>query len=248
MTNRSVLIIAGTDSSGGAGLLRDTAVAADLGLRVKCAVTAVTAQTNGSVAQSLPMPADIVSAQLNASLADQPPDAVKIGMLGNAEVVLAVASALKGRDLPIVLDPVLASTSGAALLTPDGMAAMIEHLFPLCTLVTPNLSEAAALTGAQNGGDLLWQAEKLRGFGAKAVLIKGGHGQGRLSTDTLFDADGTLSLSAPRLSLSRRGTGCTLSTAIACFLASGHDQRQACDAAKRFTHDWIAAAGAPDSS
>lgn len=248
MATRSVLIIAGTDSSGGAGLLRDAAVAGDLGHLAKCAVTAVTAQTNRSFAQSLPMTADIVAAQLNASLADQQPDAVKIGMLGNAEVVLAVASALKGRDLPVVLDPVLASTSGAALLTLEGVAAMIEYLFPLCTLVTPNLSEAAALTGVGGDGDLVRQAGKLRGFGAKAVLIKGGHGQGRQSTDTLFDADGTLPLSAPRLAASRRGTGCTLSTAIACFLASGHDLRQACDAAKQFTHDWIAAAGAPDNS
>ena len=191
------------------------------------------------------MPANIVVAQLNAVLADEPPDAVKIGMLGNARIVMAVASALKGRDIPVVLDPVLASTSGTTLLTRDGVAAMIEHLFPLCTLATPNLSESAALTGV---GDLVRQARKLRGYGAKAVLIKGGHGQGRLSTDTLFDADGTLPLYAPRLAASRRGTGCTLSTAIACFLASGHDPRQACDAAKRFTHGWIAAAGAPSNS
>ncbi len=241
MTNRSVLIIAGTDSSGGAGLLRDTAVARDLGIQAKCTVTAVTAQTNQTVARNLPMPADIVAAQLNATLADQPPDAVKIGMLGNAGVVIAVASALKGRDIPVVLDPVLASTSAAALLTPDGVAAMIDHLFPLCTLVTPNLSEAAALTGVGDEDDLARQAEKLRGFGAQAVLIKGGHGQGRLSIDTLFDAHGTLPLSAPRLAASRRGTGCTLSTAIACFLASGRELRPACEAAKRFTHRWMAA-------
>lgn len=247
MASRSVLIIAGTDSSGGAGLLRDTAVARDLGVHARCVVTAVTAQTDRAVAQSLPMPADIVAAQLNAGLAD-PPDAVKIGMLGDAGTVLAVASALKGRNIPVVLDPVLASTSGAALLTPEGVTAMIEHLLPLCRLVTPNLSEAVALTGAGNGGDLARQAEKLRGFGAEAVLIKGGHGRGHLSTDTLFDAHGILPLSAPRLAAIRRGTGCTLSTAIACFLASGQNLRQACDAAKRFTHNWMAAAQTPDNS
>lgn len=235
----SILIIAGTDSSGGAGLLRDIAVARDLGVRARCAVTAVTAQTDRAVDLSLTMPADIVAAQLNAGLADDPPDAVKIGMLGTAGIVMAVASALSGCKIPVVLDPVLAATSGGGLLTPDGVAAMIEHLFPLCDLVTPNLSEAAALTGT--GKELLQQADRIRGMGAKAVLIKGGHGQGRLATDTLFDGQGELSLSAPRLAGARRGTGCTLSSAIACFLASGQDMRQACEAGKRFTHRWLAA-------
>lgn len=248
MAARSVLTIAGSDSSGGAGLLRDVAVTRDLGLHARCVVTAVTAQTDRGVAQSLPMPAGLVAAQLETGLEEQPPDAVKIGMLGNEQIVMAVASALKGRDIPVVLDPVLAATSGRALLTADGVAAMIAHLLPLCTLVTPNLSEAAALTDTGDDSDLARQAGKLRGFGAQAVLIKGGHGHGRLSTDTLFDADGTLPLSARRLAASRRGTGCTLSTAIACFLASGRDLRQACDAAKRFTHRWLAAGETPDAS
>lgn len=239
-----ILIIAGTDSSGGAGLSRDIAVARDLGVRARCVVTAVTAQTERAVDQSLTMPADIVAAQLKTGLAGDPPQAVKIGMLATAEIVMAVAAALSGRNIPVVLDPVLAASSGGALLTPEGAAAMIEHLFPLCALVTPNLSEAAALTGLGDGtgNRLQQQADRIRGFGAGAVLIKGGHGQGRLATDTLFDGHGRLPLSAPRLAGSRRGTGCTLSTAIACFLASGKDLRQACDAAKRFTHRWVAAA------
>lgn len=245
MRRSDVLIIAGTDSSGGAGLLRDIAVTRDLGIQARCAVTAVTAQTDHAVAQSLYTPADLIAAQLTASLSGTPPNAIKIGMLGNADSVMAVASTLRGRNIPVVLDPVLASTSGAALLTPEGVAAMIRYLLPLCALVTPNLSEALALTGPADDTPA-HQADRLRSFGVDAVLIKGGHGQGRLSTDILFDGQGKQLFSARRLPGTRRGTGCTLSTAIACFLASGKDLRQACDAAKRFTHRWISAAGTAD--
>ena len=245
MRRPDVLIIAGTDSSGGAGLLRDIAVTRDLGIQARCAVTAVTAQSDKAVAQSLSMPPGLVAAQLAASLSDTPPSAIKIGMLGNADSVMAVASALRGRDIPVVLDPVLASSSGTALMTRDGVAAMIERLLPLCALVTPNLSEASALAGPADDTPAL-RAGRLRSYGADAVLIKGGHGRGRLSTDILFDGHGQQLFSAHRLPGTRRGTGCTMSTAIACFLASGKDLRQACDAAKRYTHRWISAAETPD--
>lgn len=245
MRRVGVLIVAGTDSSGGAGLLRDIAVARDLQCHARCAVTAVTAQTDRAVTTSQPMPAALVAAQLVAALADRPPGAIKIGMLATAEIVMTVADALKGCDVPVVVDPVLAASSGTALLTPDGVDALTHHLLPQCTLITPNLSEAAALCDPADDTPAR-QADRLRRLGAQAVLIKGGHGQGHLSTDTLFAGEGQQAFSAPRLAVTRRGTGCTLSTAIACYLASGRDLRQACDAAKRYTHRWIAAAGTPD--
>lgn len=242
---RSILIIAGTDSSGGAGLLRDAAVARDLGLGTRCAVTAVTAQTNRAVAASAAMPANLVTSQLAGALSGPSPDAVKIGMLGNAGIVRAVADALTGYPGPVVLDPVLASSSGRVLLTPGGIDAMRETLLPLCTLVTPNLTEAGALTGSRA---LRQQADRLRDLGAAAVLIKGGHGQGADSTDYLYDKAGQLPLSAPRLARGKRGTGCTLAAAIAGYLALGHTLRDACRAGKSYTHKWMAESGVSPSA
>ena len=235
---KHILVIAGTDSSGGAGLSRDIATASGFGIGVRPVVTAVTAQTDGALVMAQPMPTDLVQRQIDTALSAGPPAAIKIGMLAAAEIAVTVARALTGCPAPVVLDPVLASSSGGALFTGGNLA----PIFPLVTLLTPNLNEAARLTGtdvAQDDGAIAAQAMRLRSQGVGAVLIKGGHGTGAGSTDHLFDAAGHAQFSAPRLQQGRRGTGCALATAIACRLALGDDLRLACGRAKDHIHGWI---------
>ena len=233
-----VMIIAGTDSSGGAGLARDTIVAGMLGFQVSPVVTAVTAQTNSTVTKIALMAPDMVVAQIKAALECAAPQAIKIGMLGSQRIAEAVAETLALRPAPIVLDPVIRSSSGTRLLSgelPAGLGALAD-------LVTPNLPEAAILTGrntAQSDAEIARQARILMARGIRAVLIKGGHGRGTTSVDHLFDDTGHEQYSAPMLSTGKRGTGCTLATAIACYLAQGQNLSSACHLAKCFTHRWL---------
>lgn len=233
-----VMIIAGTDSSGGAGLTRDTAVASMLGLDVSPVLTAVTAQTNAAVAEAVLMAPEFVAAQIETSLASHVPKAIKIGMLGSQSIAEAVADTLARTLIPIVLDPVIRSTSGGRLISgrfPDRLSALAD-------LVTPNLHEAAIMTDREVARDTLeiaMQARMLRMQGFRAVLIKGGHGDGVNSVDHLFDGSGHRQFIAQRLATNKRGTGCTLATAIACHLASGRNLSSACDLAKSFTHFWL---------
>jgi hydroxymethylpyrimidine/phosphomethylpyrimidine kinase len=230
----SILVIAGTDSSGGAGLSRDMAVATELGFAVKPVVTAVTAQSNDAVRRVELIDADLVKAQIAAALEDDAPAAVKIGMLGDEAVVEAVADALKGCDVSIVLDPVIASSSGAQLLSDDGIAALKERLLPLVTLVTPNLPEAEILE-PQSLHDL-----------CGAVLLKGGHGQGDVLKDVLTQGQCETVFTAKKQAFTPRGTGCTLSTAIACGLADGLALEAAVRRAHRFVQNWIRGLQAAD--
>lgn len=233
-----ILIIGGTDSSGGAGLTRDTAAASALGVGVAPVVTAVTAQTHSEVAKIVPIPPDVVAAQIHAALHAGSVKAVKIGMLGSNEIAETVAAALKRTAVPVVLDPVLKSSSGARLLS----GGLPEALICLADLITPNLLELAALTGhgvAQDERDIAFQSGELRAAGARAILVKGGHGGGEWSTDYLFACTGSEHFTAPRLAVNKRGTGCTLATAISCFLALGHDLSTACGRAKTFIHTWL---------
>lgn len=227
LKTRSILVIAGTDSSGGAGLSRDIAVAAELGFALKPVVTAVTAQSNEAVRRVELVDADLVKAQIAAALEDDAPTAVKIGMLGDATVVRAVTDALQGRDLPIVLDPVIASSSGAQLLSDDGIAALKESLLPLVTLVTPNLPEAEIL-----GGKRLHNS-------CRAVLLKGGHGEGDVLRDVLTDGQRETVFKAQKQAFTPRGTGCTLSTAITCGLANGLALEAAVRQAHHYVQNWI---------
>ena len=234
---KSVLVIAGVDSSGGAGLNRDVETLARLGVRAQCAVTAVTAQTDAQVCEQLLMPAPLVRAQIETALVTRRPGAVKVGMLGNADIVTAVAAALPPRaQLPLVIDPVLCASSGAALLDAAGRGALLEMLLPGATLITPNIPEAAALLGepqASGEAQLLRQARALLARGAAAVLLKGGHGGGAQSSDLLLMQDGAPRwLRAPRQTGARRGTGCVLASAIAAALASGVELPTACTRAK----------------
>lgn len=235
----AVLVIAGSDSSGGAGIARDLKVLSDLGCAALCAITAVTAQTHGRVISVHHVPPEVVRSQIRAALESTPVGAIKIGMLGTAATVSAVADSLPaGGNIPIVLDPVLLSSSGGVLLDEGGRAQMRARLFPHTALLTPNLPEAASLCGTTPGADretLLEQAQSLLAMGVRAVLLKGGHAAGEEAVDLLLTADGTPQwLTSPRLSASRRGTGCALATAVAAGLAGRSSLEAACRAAKRY--------------
>ncbi len=237
-----ILLVAGTDSSAGAGLFRDQRVALDLGVECTFAVTAVTAQTDAGVKDVALLSPRTVSAQIEAAFEGGPVDAIKIGMLGNAEIVAAVADALGAVACPVVLDPVLQSTSGAELLDGVGVEVMLRDLLPLVRVVTPNLPEFERLTrSAGRTAAARERAGMLLGAGAGAVLVKGGHGSGPLCTDILHDRCGTIRYSSPRRARGRRGTGCTLSTAIACLLGQGMDLPSAVQMAKDYTARWISA-------
>jgi hydroxymethylpyrimidine/phosphomethylpyrimidine kinase len=230
MTRPAVLVIAGSDSSGGAGLARDLAVAAEFNVRAVMAITAVTAQTDNKVELVQVLPPKMVRAQIESALGSCEVGAVKIGMLGNAATVAVVAGCLAQlQNVPIVLDPVLASSSGAVLLDGAGRRAMLKKLFPMVTLLTPNMMEASILLSAVD--------EYLLGFGPQAILLKGGHGGGEWSVDLLLEmGQAPVEFSAPRIPAALRGTGCALSTAIAVGLAKGSTLLESCRVAK--DHVW----------
>jgi hydroxymethylpyrimidine/phosphomethylpyrimidine kinase len=235
-----IIVIAGTDSSGGAGLTRDTAVANTLGFGVFPVITAVTAQTHSGVTGIAAMSADFVKQQLDAACASGSFRAIKIGMLATADIAECVAEWLSRCSVPTVIDPVLKASSGGTLMS-DGLQA---GLLSQADLLTPNLLEAAALTGrpvARTTADIAVQANIILSGGAKAVLIKGGHGAGDEAVDHLFETSGHRQFSAPRLETGKRGTGCTLATAIACQLAAGHELAHACHAAKDYVQTWLRA-------
>ena len=237
-----VLVIAGSDSSGGAGLLRDARVFADFGVDVSCAVTAVTAQTHHGVAASYVLSAELVRQQIQAALDAAPVNAIKIGMLGNAPVVAAVVETLPDHpSVPIVLDPVLASSSGTRLLDNQGLRLLKERLLSRCTLITPNLAEAAALleaTPASSAAEMVAQANDLLRLGSPHVLLKGGHAGGDESVDVLATSGEVPTLlRARRVDATLRGTGCALSSAIAAMLAVGESVTSACRRGKEYV--WV---------
>jgi hydroxymethylpyrimidine/phosphomethylpyrimidine kinase len=241
------LTIAGSDSGGGAGIQADLKTFAALGTYGTSAITAVTAQNTLAVTAIHPVPPEIIIAQLDAIFADFAPAAIKIGMLGGSAAVAAV-SAFFDRHGPqtIVLDPVMVATTGALLLPDDARDAFVHCLLSRARLVTPNLPEAAALTGrpiATDETEMIVQARAMLRVGAQAVLIKGGHGRGVESIDVLVDAAGTTRLSAPRLCVGElHGGGCTLSAAIAAGLARGKSLADAVGEAKSYVWDAMAAA------
>lgn len=240
----AVLVIAGSDSSGGAGIGRDVAVLTDFGCEALCVLCAVTAQTHEQLVSVHHVPPQVVRAQIGAALRSAPLGAIKIGMLGSAATVSAVADSLPpGGTVPIVLDPVLVSSSGGVLLDEAARADMRARLFPLATLLTPNVPEAASLCGtapAASREALLAQARSLLATGARAVLLKGGHAEGPESVDLLLTAQGApVWLSSPRLEARGRGTGCALASAIAAGLASGATLEEACRRAKHYVLDML---------
>lgn len=240
------LTIAGSDSGGGAGIQADLKTFAALGVYGASVITALTAQNTKGVAAIHQVPADFIAAQLDAVFADFDIAAVKIGMLGDVRAIEAVAAGLdrhKARN--VVLDPVLAATSGTTLLRADAIE-VLWTLVARARLITPNLIEAAALLGAPLAGDeeaMRTQAEGLRARGAAAVLIKGGHGAGPESVDLLVEAGGCTRFAAPRIAAKNtHGTGCTLASAIAAGLARGETLPDAVRRAKDYIGGAIAAA------
>lgn len=223
---KRLLIIAGSDSGGGAGIQADIKTADAFGVYAMTAITAVTVQNTRGVKAVHLVPPAIVSAQIAATLTDIGADAIKIGMLGSAANVKAVALALKrhAKKIPVVLDPVMISTSGHRLLAPSAVAAMTKELFPLAALVTPNIPEAKALAHLKSAkrDDAEAAGRKLMAMGAGAALIKGGHATKSTIDDVLVWKSGVEVYAFPRIRTKHtHGTGCTLSTAIACGLAEG---------------------------
>lgn len=238
----NVLSIAGSDPGGGAGIQADLKTFAALGCHGMAAITALTAQnTQGVSGIHLPPPA-FVAAQIAMVFADIEVAAVKIGMLGSRAIVEATADALAGRpDLPIVLDPVLVATSGASLGDAAVIDAMRRRLFPLATLVTPNRAEATRLSGVETlttRGAIEAAARRLNAEGPASWLIKGGHGDGATSDDMLLVGGDVTWFSSPRVATrNTHGTGCTLSAAIAAFLAKGCGLNEAIAQAKAYLDD-----------
>jgi hydroxymethylpyrimidine/phosphomethylpyrimidine kinase len=237
------LTIAGSDSSGGAGIQADLKTFAAFGVYGASVITTLTAQNTRAVSGIHEVPADFVTAQLNAVFDDLDIAAVKIGMVGQLSTIEAIAAALSKRRLAhVVLDPVMVATSGDRLLSADAIKRLRERLIPLASLITPNLPEAAALLEEAVASDetaIAGQGKRLLASGARAVLIKGGHGQGRESIDYLFSGDNVIALPAPRIpTANTHGTGCSLSSAIAAGLAKGETLETAVRGAKT----WISAA------
>ncbi len=243
-----VLSIAGSDSGGGAGIQADLKTAAAMGCYGMTAITAITAQNTQGVRAIHALPPELLAQQIDAVVEDIGVDAVKIGMLHDAAVVRVVAAALRRHRLRcVVLDPVMVATSGDRLIADDTAAVLVQELFPLSTLVTPNLDEAAMLLGRPIDAvaQLDAAARDLLALGAPAVLLKGGHLPGAEVVDVLLQASAP---DAPRHwqdsripSRNTHGTGCTLSTAIACELALGRPLAEAVDRARRYVQQALAA-------
>lgn len=237
----TVLTIAGSDSSAGAGIQADLKTFAALGVYGTSAITAVTAQNTLGVTAVHEMPPGIVAAQIDAVVTDIHPDAVKTGMLASAPIVEVVAAAIAERDLPnLVVDPVMVAKGGDRLLREDAVAALREFLLPLATVVTPNLPEAEALAGRAiaSDEDAHRAAEAIVRMGAGAVVIKGGHREGEQAVDLLYDGDTFREFTAPRVeTTSTHGTGCTFASAIAACLALGRTLAEAVGEAKEYLTD-----------
>lgn len=238
----SALTIAGSDSSGGAGIQADLKTFTALGVYGASVITALTAQNTRGVTAIHSVPPDFITAQFNAVAEDLDIRAVKTGMLGDAATVNVVASLLAGHPgIPVIVDPVMVATSGDSLLQPDAVAAVATRLLPLATLATPNLHEAARLLNqplSMSLADTERQAVALLALGPSAVLVKGGHGDGQFAVDVLATAAGLQHFSRPRIdTLNSHGTGCTLSAAIAANLVIGLPLDAAIAAAKSFVWD-----------
>lgn len=244
---KAVLSIAGSDSSGGAGIQADIKTIAAHGLFAETAVTALTAQNTLGVAGVHNADPAFVAAQIDAVFEDIRPDAVKVGMVSSAGIIEAIAERLRAWEARnVVVDPVMVATSGARLIDEEAVAALTGSLVPLADVITPNLPEAAVLAGVPVEGDAsMLEAARLiaaRAGGRTAVLVKGGHAQGA-ADDVLVAPDGSHEwFRAPRIATrNTHGTGCTLSSAIACGLAAGAPLAQAVADAKAYVRGALSA-------
>ena len=243
MTTPVALTIAGSDSSGGAGIQADLKTFAALGVYGASVITALTAQNTKGVSGIHLVPADFVTAQIDAVFGDLDVQAVKIGMVAQLATIDAIAAGLaRWSPKQVVLDPVMVATSGDRLLPAEAVEALRSKLIPRASLITPNLPEAAALLDeavASSEAAIERQGQRLLALGCRAVLIKGGHGQGAESIDYLVNGSGTVALRAARIATKNtHGTGCSLSSAIAAGLTKGEDM----ETAVRHAKTWISAA------
>jgi hydroxymethylpyrimidine/phosphomethylpyrimidine kinase len=243
MTPPIALTIAGSDSSGGAGIQADLKTFAALGVYGASAITALTAQNTTGVTGIHQVPPDFVAAQIDAVFGDLDVKAVKIGMVAQRTTIDAIVAGLeRWSPKQVVLDPVMVATSGDRLLPNEAVEALRSKLIPRASLITPNLPEAAALLdepAASSEAAIESQGKRLLALGCPAVLIKGGHGQGPESIDYLISDNGVIALTAPRIDTKNtHGTGCSLSSAIAAGLAKGEDM----ESAVRHAKAWISAA------
>lgn len=245
----SALSIAGSDPSGGAGIQADLKTFSALGVYGAAAVTAVTVQNTMGVKYVHSVPAQVVYDQIVAVMEDLHPDAVKIGMVNDAATLDAIINALtECRPTFLVVDPVMVSSSGKMLMSSDALTLLEKRLLPMTDLLTPNIPEASVLTGMSpvSANDVESAARAILAYGTRSVLIKGGHASGCVKTDILFSVvDGNVSLneySAPAVaSRNTHGTGCTLSSAIAAFVARGNNIVEAVGKAKRYLTSALAA-------
>lgn len=240
---KKILTVAGSDSCGGAGIQADLKAITLLGAHGLSVITALTAQNTQGVFGVHPVPVEFIGAQWDAVVADVTIDAVKSGMLWNAQVISTVAEKLRRSKIPIkVFDPVMVSKSGAALLKKDGRAALVRELLPLSSIVTPNIPEARILSGCaiRTTRDMEVAARQIHRMGAGCVLIKGGHRRGA-AIDVLFDGGKMYQLSTPRIAtVHTHGTGCTLASAIAVELTRSDSMLDAVTKAKEFVAKAIA--------
>ncbi|HET7755454.1 MAG TPA: bifunctional hydroxymethylpyrimidine kinase/phosphomethylpyrimidine kinase [Anaeromyxobacteraceae bacterium] len=237
------LTIAGSDSGGGAGIQADLRTFAAHGVHGASAITAVTAQNSVRVAAYAALDPAMVVAQIETVAIDMPIAALKTGMLANRAIINAVAGAI-GRiaNGPVVVDPVMVAKSGDRLLVPEAERAYVERLFPIATIITPNLEEAEALLDrpVRSVAAMRDAARDLRALGPRAVLVKGGHLYDGTSTDVLCDGDDVLDLPAERIETEHtQGSGCTLSAAICARLALGETLRDAVRGAKAYVSDAV---------
>jgi len=240
-----ILAIAGSDSGGGAGIQADIKTISALGGYAMTAVTAITAQNTLTVSQVHAVPPDIVTAQIRAVIDDIGIDAIKTGMLATPDLVDAVADALISVSVPLVVDPVMVATAGASLSSGPAVQRLVARLFPRAWLVTPNLPEAAALTGfdIRTRDDMERAARAIMAMGPKAVLVKGGHLDGPMIADLFWSAAGAMWWEDTKIETKNtHGTGCTLASAIATGLGQGLTMETAIARARRYVRRAILSA------
>ena len=236
---RTALSIAGSDSGGGAGIQADLKAFARCGVHGMTAITAITAQNTVGVEAVMPIPPEMIVAQVEAVASDIRIDAVKVGMLADEQTIDAVLDALDLLDeAPVVVDPVMVAESGASLLDPNAKAALIERVLPRATIVTPNLLEARSLSGLGDGASAVELAEAVLALGPGAVVVTGGHSDD--GADLLLDPGGAIRIEGPRYPAgSSHGSGCTHSAALAAFLARGHELVEAAHWAREIASEAV---------
>ncbi|MDA8889117.1 bifunctional hydroxymethylpyrimidine kinase/phosphomethylpyrimidine kinase [Hellea sp.] len=240
-----VLIIAGSDSSGGAGVQADIKTCAAFGVYTSTAITAITAQNTVGVQDIMNVPPKLVREQIKSVLSDVGADVIKIGMLGNSDIIKAVAEEIEDSNAFIILDPVMVASTGSVLLEKGSIDCLKSNLLPLADLITPNVPEAELLTGniINDVDDLVRSGEFLLSQNSYSALMKGGHLKGKSVFDVLVTNEGANIMSGPRLnSRHTHGTGCTLSSGIASCIALGSSIEEAVISSREFVYEAIKSA------